>query len=342
MSTLRGMSITTVATSKTPWTPTEHESAGLIAARDNDVGVRGVAPRATIYAYDLLTSGVWADEAGRAEAMAHERAVTAIYNNSWVSGQSAIPKTTSAAVELAIREGVESGFGGKGAFYVWGAGNGYKNGDNTNLDELRNYFAVTTVCGIGYNDRRAFYSVVGASLWVCAPSGDGTGGTRHMTTTDPGNRYTDKFAGTSAAAPIVSGVAALIRAENTSLTWRDVKLILANSARKNHATDSGWEHGAVKYGPTTDRYSFSHWYGFGAVDAGAAVALARTWTNLPPMREAEVASSTVNLRIPDAVEGSAPTPVSSTVTFDSYIEFVEFVELNTDWDHAFIRTSRSN
>ena len=311
--------------------------AGLIAARDNDVGVRGVAPRATIYAYDLRTSGVWADEAGRAEAMAHERAVTAIYNNSWVSGQSAIPKTTSAAVELAIREGVESGFGGKGAFYVWGAGNGYKNGDNTNLDELRNYFAVTTVCGIGYNDRRAFYSVVGASLWVCAPSGDGTGGTRHMTTTDPGNRYTDKFAGTSAAAPIVSGVAALIRAENTSLTWRDVKLILANSARKNHATDSGWEQGAVKYGPTTDRYSFSHWYGFGAVDAGAAVALARTWTNLPPMREAEVASSTVNLRIPDAVEGSAPTPVSSTVTFDSYIEFVEFVELNTDWDHAFIR-----
>ena len=312
--------------------------AGLIAARDNDVGVRGVAPRATIYAYDMLSIlGTWADEAGRAEAMAHERAVTAIYNNSWVSGQSAIPKTASAAVELAIREGVESGFGGKGAFYVWGAGNGYTNGDNTNLDELRNYFAVTTVCGIGYNDRRAVYSDVGASLWVCAPSGDGTGGTRHMTTTDPGNRYTDAFAGTSAAAPIVSGVAALIRAENTSLTWRDVKLILANSARKNHPTHSGWEQGAVKYGSTPGRYSFNHSYGFGAVDAGAAVALARTWTNLPPMREAEVASSTVNLRVPDAVEGSAPTPVSSTVTFDSYIEFVEFVEINTEWDHAFIR-----
>ncbi len=312
--------------------------AGLIAARDNDVGVRGVAPRATIYAYDLTDGRRWADEAKKAEAMAHERAVTAVYNNSWVSGNSAVPKTASAVLELAVREGVTSGYGGKGAFYVWGAGNGYRSGDNTNLDELRNSFAVTTVCGIGYNDRRAVYSDVGASLWVCAPSGDGSGGTRHITTTDPGNRYTDAFAGTSAAAPIVSGVAALIRAENTSLTWRDVKLILANSARKNHATDSGWEQGAVKYGSAPGRYSFNHSYGFGAVDAGAAVALARTWTLLPPtMREAEVASSTVNLRIPDAVDGSTPTSVSSSVTFDSYIEFVEFVEINTEWDHAFIR-----
>ena len=30
--------------------------AGLIAARDNDIGVRGVAPRATIYGHNLLDS----------------------------------------------------------------------------------------------------------------------------------------------------------------------------------------------------------------------------------------------------------------------------------------------
>ena len=310
--------------------------AGLIAARDNNVGVRGVAPRATIYAYDITYGPFWADAADKAEAMAHERAVTAVYNNSWTNGKSAFPKPITSVMELAIRNGVESGYGGKGAFYVWGGGNGYRIGDNTNLDGLRNYFAVTTVCGIAYNDRRAVYSDVGASLWVCAPSGDGSGGSRHMTTTDPGGRYTHGFAGTSAAAPIVSGVAALIRAENTSLTWRDVKLILANSARKNDPTHASWQQGAIKYGSTT-RYSFSHWYGFGAVDAGAAVALARNWTPLPSMREAEVASTTVNLRIPDAVVGATPTSVSSTVTFNSHIEFVEFVEINTDWDHAFFR-----
>ena len=56
------------------------------------------------------------------------------------------------------------------------------------------------------------------------------------------------FSGTSAATPIVSGVAALLRQANPGLTWRDLKLILAASARKNDAANSGWEGGARKYG----------------------------------------------------------------------------------------------
>ena len=63
-----------------------------------------------------------------------------------------------------------------------------------------------------------------------------------------------------------------------------MKLILANTARKNDPLNSGWREGALKYGSTTDHYSFNHEYGFGMVDAGAAVALAKTWTTLPKMR----------------------------------------------------------
>ena len=40
------------------YTPFEHHGthvAGLIAARDNDIGVRGVAPRATVYGYNLAS-----------------------------------------------------------------------------------------------------------------------------------------------------------------------------------------------------------------------------------------------------------------------------------------------
>ena len=77
-------------------------------------------------------------------------------------------------------------------------------------------------------------------------------------------------------------MAALVRKANPALTWRDVKLVLAASARKNDASDAGWASGAFKYGSTTDRYNFNHKYGFGVVDAKAAVDLAASWTNLPP------------------------------------------------------------
>ena len=147
-------------------------------------------------------------------------------------------------------------------------------GDYSNLDEFANYYAVTAVCAVNHADVRSSYSERGSNLWVCGPSSDNARGMQGIATTDNGNRYRDDFGGTSAATPIVSGVAALVRGVNGTLTWRDVKLILAASARKNDADDSGWEQGALKYGSNTERYSFNHEYGFGMVDAGAAVALA--------------------------------------------------------------------
>ena len=54
--------------------------AGLIAARDNSVGMRGVAPRANIYVYNALRSGSFLS---LSDAAARNRDVTAVSNNSW-------------------------------------------------------------------------------------------------------------------------------------------------------------------------------------------------------------------------------------------------------------------
>ena len=114
------------------------------------------------------------------------------------------------------------------------------------------------------------------------------GGDRGIVTTENSDRYINDFGGTSSATPKVAGVAALLRHANPDLTWRDLKLILAASARQNDPTNIGWEVGARKYGTTDDgdRYHFNHEYGFGAVDAAAAVALARDWHNLPEFKNA--------------------------------------------------------
>lgn len=45
--------------------------------------------------------------------------------------------------------------------------------------------------------------------------------------------YTSRFNGTSASAPMVSGVVALMLQANSNLTWRDVQEILVRSARQN-------------------------------------------------------------------------------------------------------------
>ena len=260
---------------------------------------------------------------------------TAVSNNSWVQGERFGLAPMAATWTAAVRRGVESGYGGKGVFYVFAAGNYAQYGMNANFDELKTTLAVTVVCAIGYTDKRASYSETGANLWICAPSS--ASNLPLVATTDVGNRYMDRFAGTSASAPIVSGVAALVRAANTALTWRDVKLILAGSARKNDPTNTGWEEGALKYGSTSERYSFNHEFGFGAVDAGAAVALAQNWTRLPAMRELEVEADDTNIDIPDLESSGSPTTVTSTVTLPPYVEFVEFVELYVDWDHESFR-----
>ena len=136
---------------------------------------------------------------------------------------------------------------------------------------------------------------------------------------------------------------ALIRKANPDLTWRDVKLILAASARKNHPSHSGWSTGARRYGTDvdTDIYSFNHDYGFGVVDAAAAVELAGDWTLLPPYLESATTLVDDDLPVPDAVSGGvAGAVVTSTVTAGSDIEFIEFVEVEATFDAPAFRDLR--
>ena len=313
--------------------------SGILAARDNDIGVRGVSPRATLYGYNLLRDYT---DVNRADAMTRNRVATAVSNNSWgpIDGPwfSPAPSTW----ESAIKTGLRTGFDGKGTFYAFAAGNGHLVGDASNLDEYTNFYGVTAVCAVNDHDTRSNYSEMGANLWICAPSNDLSDEHRGMVTIENSDRYFEDFGGTSAATPVVSGVAALMRSANHHLTWRDLKLILAASARKNDADNPGWEVGGRKYGSDTDanRYNFNHEYGFGVVDAKAATDLAKGWYGLPPLRNSSAGSNRLNARIPDPPATDDPAtvpPVLSTVTLNTSIEFTEFVEITVSLRHDSFR-----
>lgn len=104
--------------------------------------------------------------------------------------------------------------------------------------------------------------------------------------------YTGMFNGTSAAAPSVSGVAALLLEANPKLTWQDVGYILARTARKVDTTVASGAN-KVTFFPiggsgawniedpwivNAAGFNFQNRYGFGLVDADAAVKLAAAYT----------------------------------------------------------------
>ena len=310
--------------------------AGIVAARDNDLGVRGLAPGATIYGYNVLVEFT---DLNVADAMTRNGPLTAVSNNSWGPADGPAFGMTSSLWEMAVDRGLRDGYNGKGTFYAWAGGNGHLEGDSSNLDEYANYYGVTAVCAVNRFDTRSNYSETGANLWVCAPSNDSRLAGHGIVTTENSDRYIEDFGGTSAATPVVSGVAALMRSANPDLTWRDLKLILAASARQNDPGNPGWEDGARKYGADSDgdRYHFNHEYGFGVVDAGAAVEMAKAWDVIPPLEEVTAESGNLESPIPDAATYIDTTTVTSDLTLDTKIGFTEFVEIRASFEHSSFR-----
>jgi subtilisin-like proprotein convertase family protein len=250
-------------------------AAGIAAARsDNGLGGAGVAPLASLAGLRLTAAA--ATDAQEAAAFGYEPQAIAIENNSWHrpdNGQTlSTPGTLAAA---ALETAATQGRGGKGRIFVFAAGDGRAASDNCNFDGYANSRFGIAVGAVDGQGLQAPYSESCSALLVSAPSSGVGGG---LTTTDlvgsagsDATDYTTTFGGTAAAAPVVSGVTALMLARNPLLTWRDVQHILVRTSRKVNANDGSW---------TAGLFPHSEKFGFGVVDAAAAVNMAETWTNV--------------------------------------------------------------
>lgn len=257
--------------------------AGVTLAAANATGGLGVAPSAGLVPLRLIAGPYQYGE--EAEALSYQRNQVDIYNNSWGPSDDfgVMYDDSSQAFKDALFDNVREGRNGLGNIYVWAAGNGGLNGDNSNYDGYNASPYTISVGAVAHDDIKTSYSERGANLLVVAPSGGRGGG---IVTTDntgssgysPSDMY-DNFGGTSAAAPIVAGVVALMLEARPDLGWRDVQEILALSASPVDFSFAKWSRNAA-------RHWVSHDYGFGRVDASAAVRLALEWPTLGPMVEA--------------------------------------------------------
>ena len=230
------------------------------AAGGNGVGVAGVAYDAEVYGVrfiggstsygDLYDAFVESVDAG-----------AWVLSNSWGFGSDCSSFSIPATIRSALEYAEEQGRGGLGTAVVTSAGNGYCDASG---DGFQSYWTIIGVAAVDGNDQHEDYSNFGSIVDIAAPSGgllttDISGDDGYGTYNDDPD-YIGWFSGTSAAAPVVSGVLTLMFEANPRLTAEQARELLCDTAVRI-------DTGAYPY----DSAGWSEYYGCGRIDAGAAV-----------------------------------------------------------------------
>ena len=329
--------------------------AGLAAARQNNgnpnpqtgalLGVSGSAPEARLLGLRLI-AGPFTDEDSASALYWHPgNTQVGASSNSWGPTDGIGLAGPDILTKDALKRATQEGRAGLGQVTLFAAGNGLQRDDDSNFDGYANSRFVIAVSAITNLGAQAFYSEPGANILIGAPSG---GGTLEVTTTDlvgvngynpsgipnappnlPNTDYTNDFSGTSAACPIVAGGVALMLAQNPNLGWRDVREILAGTARVVDDGDADWV-------TNSGGFHFNHKYGAGLVDLSSAVVRAQNWPNLGTELVQSVSltqAPVVNPQVPAPLPGDDST-ITRTFDFSANPNLrVEGVEVKINITH---------
>lgn len=249
--------------------------AGEVAAvADNDHCMVGVAYNANIGGVRMLDGEV--NDAVEAESLSLNPDHVDIYSASWGpddNGQ--VVDGPGAMARKAFELGITKGRQGKGSIFVWASGNGGREKDSCACDGYTNSIYTLSVSSASQNGRKPWYLEECAStLATTFSSGDSR--EQQIVSTDLHGKCTDEHTGTSASAPLAAGLCALALEANPNLTWRDMQYLVVMTS--NPAPLFG---GARDWTANGVGKNVSHVFGFGLMDAGALVLMAKTWKPVP-------------------------------------------------------------
>ncbi|KAJ3386568.1 pheromone processing endoprotease [Entophlyctis sp. JEL0112] len=251
--------------------------AGEVAAVRNGVCGVGVAYHAQVSAVRILGDSL--TEADEAASINYKMDDNHIYSCSW--GPRDDGMTMEAPPQIvadAVLNGATSGRKGLGSIFVFASGNGGGNEDNCNFDGYTNSIYTITVSAIDRENKHPTYSEsCSANLIVMYSSAT----SRHDDAIvywklgGEGVLCTKNHGGTSAAAPLASGIYALVNSIRPDLNWRDYQHISIRSAVPISTNNPSWFK-------TAAGRLYSHEFGYGKLDAYQILEVARNWVSVRP------------------------------------------------------------
>ena len=264
--------------------------AGIAVAKaNNGKGIAGVSPDARFASLVVFDADdYFGTEEEIADMFQYRNDRIAVQNHSWASN-------TSAQLEVmvlekqAIKRAIEQGRDGKGVVIIRGAGNYRAWGWSAADDGYSNDPRVLTVGAVARTGRVSYFSNMGACVLCAGMIGKGVystdrmgalGWNRDSSDDDPevGSYHSLEYPGNSYTLPQIAGLVALILSVNPDLTYRDVQQVFIHASRHFDFADPFLQSNAAGY-------LFTHNTGYGVPDAGAAVRLAKRWTNVRPLVE---------------------------------------------------------
>jgi minor extracellular protease Epr len=188
--------------------------AGIIGARHNSFGVRGVAYDAELYAVKAF------DENGQAYLSDMIEGIDwSVANGIDIINLSAGTQTDS----FALRSSVDKAYAA-GLLVVAAAGNdGNDLGTGDTVDFPARYPSAISVGAVDRNSARALFSSTGSTVEVTAPG-------VNIASTYPNNQYV-YMSGTSMATPYVAGNLALMKQAYPQLTNEQLRQVLVSQVR---------------------------------------------------------------------------------------------------------------
>ncbi len=202
--------------------------AGIVAAvGNNDLGITGACPQCTLRCVRLFDRNhALIPLSADVEAFSYAfETGAAVVSNSWGFSE---PGPVASVLRNAIVEVMERGRGGKGAVVVFAAGNESREIED---DELAAIPGLLNIGAVNSFDEAAPFSNFGRSVSITAPTGNLTTDIAGPDGADPTD-YTSLFGGTSSAAPVVAGVAALLISALPERSGSEIVQLLIDHARK--------------------------------------------------------------------------------------------------------------